>query len=281
MNKLLLVDGSNLLFQMFYGIPSKIIGSQGKPIHGTIGFIGALLRIIRMIEPTHMFVAFDGEICNSRNDLLPEYKGNRPNLSALPEEETPFCQLPDIFAALDYMQIPWAETKDCEADDWLAAYAVQCSADTSITIVSHDSDYFQLINEKVTVLRYRGGKTELWDEDHIRNKFGISACQYADWKAMVGDTADNIRGAEKVGPKTATWLLQQYGTLNAIIQNSNTIPKAHIASSIQTSKDQLLLNLILIRLDGAASLPFSFPSLMWQPSVTHTTGEILKAIYLR
>ena len=100
-NRLLIVDGSNLLFQMFYGMPTRIVNSQGKPIHGTLGFIGALLKIIRRIEPTHLAVLFDGEHENVRAAIQPAYKANRTDYSKMPEEETPFSQLPDIYAALD------------------------------------------------------------------------------------------------------------------------------------------------------------------------------------
>ena len=79
MDKLLIVDGSNLLFQMFYGMPARIINHEGKAIQGTLGFVGALLKIIRMTAPTHIFVAFDGECENPRTLLDAEYKGNRPD----------------------------------------------------------------------------------------------------------------------------------------------------------------------------------------------------------
>ena len=121
MEKWLIVDGSNLLFQMFYGMPARILGPSGRPIQGTLGFVGALLKMIRMIEPTHVAVFFDGECSNPRRELEPDYKGNRPDYDELPEEETPFSQLPDICAALDFMKIRRCETVDCEADDWIAA----------------------------------------------------------------------------------------------------------------------------------------------------------------
>ena len=90
MDKLLIVDGSNLLFQMFYGMPARIVGADGKAIQGTLGFVGALLKIIRMTAPTHVLVVFDGECENPRRELDEDYKGNRPDYSQLPEEDTPF-----------------------------------------------------------------------------------------------------------------------------------------------------------------------------------------------
>ena len=99
MEKLLLIDGSNLLFQMFFGMPARIVNHRGKPIQGTLGFVGALLKIIRMIQPSHVAVLFDGACENPRRDLDEAYKANRPDWEE--EAETPFDQLPDIYDALD------------------------------------------------------------------------------------------------------------------------------------------------------------------------------------
>ena len=108
MNRFLIVDGSNLLFQMFFGMPARIVNKQGKAIHGTLGFVGALLKIIRRVEPTHMTVLFDGEHENDRSELNVDYKANRVDYSQGPEEETPFSQLPDVYTALDYLDIKFA-----------------------------------------------------------------------------------------------------------------------------------------------------------------------------
>ena len=105
MEKLLIIDGSNLLFQMFFGMPARIVNNQGKAIQGTLGFVGAMLKIIRKVEPSHMFVVFDGEHENERCDLDSEYKANRIDYSTVGEEENPFSQLQDVYNALDYLGI--------------------------------------------------------------------------------------------------------------------------------------------------------------------------------
>lgn len=89
MNRFLIVDGSNLLFQMFFGMPARIVNKQGKAIQGTLGFVGALLKIIRRIKPTHIVVLFDGEHKNTRSELNADYKANRIDYSQTPEEEPP------------------------------------------------------------------------------------------------------------------------------------------------------------------------------------------------
>lgn len=102
MNRILIVDGSNLLFQMFFGMPARIVNKQGKAIQETLGFVGALLKIIRKIEPTHIAVFFDGEHENIRSALDSNYKANRVDYSETPEENNPFSQLPDVYAEPKY-----------------------------------------------------------------------------------------------------------------------------------------------------------------------------------
>ena len=276
-NRLLIVDGSNLLFQMFYGMPARIVNSQGKPIHGTLGFIGALLKIIRRTTPTHLAVLFDGEHENARAAIQPNYKANRTDYSKMPEEETPFSQLPDIYAALDYLNIRHKKTTTCEVDDWIAGYVYTCEDGTEMIISSFDSDFFQLITDRVSVLRYRGEKTILCTPMYIREKYGIEPEQFADYKALVGDASDNIKGADKVGPKTAAALLQEYGTLEHILENAESIQRPSIRESIQRNAEQLRTNYSLIKLHNSAELPFTLSELAYEDHGI-TTNEVLQAI---
>lgn len=103
--KLLIIDGHNLLFQMFFGMPSRIINKDGKAIQGTLGFVGALIKIIKMTAPTHLAVLFDGEHENDRVELNAEYKANRTDYSTVAEEDNPFSQLADIYSALDFLWV--------------------------------------------------------------------------------------------------------------------------------------------------------------------------------
>jgi DNA polymerase-1 len=280
MEKLLIVDGSNLLFQMFYGMPARIINHQGKAIQGTLGFVGALLKMIRMVSPTHVAVLFDGETHNPRTDLDPDYKGNRPDYSDMPEEETPFSQLPDIFAALDELGIRWAETRVCEFDDWAAGYALTGSAGMQVIIASQDSDFYQLISDSVTVLRYRGDQSTLCTPDWVREKLGIEPEQYACFKSLTGDGSDNIKGAHKVGPKTVAALLRQFGSLARILTDWEQIQKPSVRAAIRADAHRLERNYALIKLGPEAPLPFPMEQLRWQYS-GQTTTEVLRAIGLR
>lgn len=281
MEKLLIIDGSNLLFQMFFGMPARIVNDQGKAIQGTLGFVGAMLKIIRKVEPSHIFVVFDGEHENERCDLDSEYKPNRIDYSTVSEEKNPFSQLQDVYHALDYLGIKHIETTDCEADDLIAGYALAFGQQMEIIISSFDSDFFQLITSNVSVLRYRGEKTVICTPEYIMDKFGIAPAQYADFKSLVGDTADNIKGAEKVGIKTAAMLLEEFGTLENIIANVENIKKTSVKESIIRNAEKLRLNYLIIRLgEYSKLLPFGKQELEYC-YVKITTNEVLKGIGLK
>ena len=280
MEKLLLVDGMNLLFQMFFGMPARIVNHEGKAIQGTLGFVGALLKIIRMTSPTHIAVLFDGEHQNPRASLDENYKANRPDYSDTPEEETPFSQLPDVYSALDFLGILYSETLTCETDDWIAGYVSKYKSTCEIVISSFDSDFFQLIDDNVKVLRYRGDSSILCDEKYINQKLGISPSLYADFKSLTGDTADNIKGAYKVGPKTAAWLINQFGSLENILANAENISKPAVKKSIISNSERLLKNYQLIKLSGECELPFELNELKYEYSGI-TTTEVLRAIGLK
>lgn len=277
---ILLVDGSNLLFQMFYGMPARIIGKNGKPIQGTLGFVGALLKMIRWTQPTHVAVLFDGESENPRGELDENYKANREDYSLLPEEDTPFCQLPDIYKALDYLGICHKETEDCETDDWMAAYALDLGRTHQMTIVSQDSDFFQLVSDRVTILRYRGEKSVFCTPEYIREKLGIEASQYADFKSLTGDVSDNIRGADKIGPKTAAALINEFGSLACLLENSDKIARSCVRESVQANTQRLQQNYKLIHLDGKHPVPFAMEEMAYTYQ-GQTSTEVLTAVGVR
>jgi len=279
MKKLLIVDGLNLLFQMFFGMPSRIVNKQGKVIHATIGFVGALNKIIKLTNPTHIVVVFDGEHENSRTELLPEYKANRIDYSQIPDNENPFLQFKDICSALDFMGIRHFEEQKLEADDVIASYAITHGKDMQVVICSFDSDFFQLINENVSVLRYRGEKTIICDSAYVQKKFGILPSQYADFKSLTGDNSDNIEGAKKIGIKTAAALVNQFGSLQNVISNVDNIPMPSIRQSIASSSNRLENNYKIIKLSNNAALRFDMDVLSYNGN-HFTTNEVLKGITL-
>lgn len=274
MRKLLLVDGSNLLFQMFYGMPSRIINKNGKPIQGILGFVGALRKIITATAPTHLCVLFDGEHENPRSTLYEKYKSNRIDYSTLPLEETPFSQLPDIYKALEYLKIPFKEIQDFETDDYIATYTRLYQSQMDIVIASWDSDYFSLINDKVQIYRYRGKSSYICDNQYLMDKLHITPDKYIFYKSLVGDSADNIKGVYKIGPVTATKIVNTYPSIEELYKNLNTCRYQNLLTN---AKEQLLLNENLISFNNVEQLPFSITDLQYPASIENTI-EVLKKI---
>ena len=264
MKKLLIIDGHNLLFQMFFGMPSRIPGNDGSDIRGVVGFVGALNRLLDIIAPDMLLVMFDGERENPRKALCEEYKANRPDYSALPDDENPFTQLPKIYAALDYMGVPHTETTDCESDDVIAAYALNYGKENEVYISSFDSDYFQLINKNVKVIRYRGSSSVICDEAYVKEKYGVCADLYLDFKCLVGDTSDNVTGVRGIGPKTAAKIIDQLGNLDSIKQRYTELGKEKLVSAIADNLELLDRNYALIKLDGKAAIPFTLDELRFE-----------------
>lgn len=279
-HRLMLVDGSNFLFQMFYGMPSRIINHQGKSIHGTLGFVGALLKVIRMVNPTHLVVVFDGEHRNSRLDLDVNYKANRLDYSMVQEEKNPYSQLPDIVAAMNCLEIAVIETTDCEADDMIASYAALFKDKEQVIVVSQDSDFYSLIAKNIQVLQYRGKNSQLISRQWILEKYNIEPAQFADYKALVGDLSDHIQGAERVGPKTAARLLNEFGTLKNILMNIDRIELASIQASVKIAREKLERNAKLIQLQIQKQLPLAFSELEFYDKGM-TTNEVLLELGLK
>ena len=279
MKRLLIIDGHNLLFQMFFGMPSRIIGASGKPIQGVIGFVGAVNKLIRLTSPTCIAVIFDGEKENPRKALSEEYKANRIDYSQVPEDENPFTQLDDIYRALDYMGIKHTETAVCETDDVIAAYAKKYGGEYEVIISSFDSDYFQLVNDKVTVIRYRGESSVICDKDYIISRYGVTPNLYPDFKCLVGDTSDNISGIRGIGPKTAAKIINQLGDVDNVITRCKELESKKIADSINEGRDILVRNRALIKLDGEADIPFT-PDEAVYDKLPPRTMEVIHALGL-
>ncbi|MBQ5365229.1 MAG: 5'-3' exonuclease [Spirochaetales bacterium] len=273
---LLLVDGMNLWFQMFFGMPSRITNDEGKAIQGLMGFTGALLRIIRMTEPSHVIAVFDGEHHNPRTDIDSDYKANRQDYSDVSEEQNPFIQLPEAFRLLDLMGIRWYETKIHEADDVIASYVRKYRFAAEITICSHDSDFYQLIGDNVRILRYRGDNSIFMDEKALMDKYGITGSQYVDFKSLTGDHADNIRGVEGIGPKTASRLMKDYGTLDNLLQNYMNDRSNRIKVLMNIGKDRLPLNRSLITMKKDIPLPLEIDELAYSGKYA-STRDVLTA----
>lgn len=220
---LLLIDGHSLAFRAFYALsPDSFRAPSGQHTNAVHGFISMLLNILEQERPSHICVAFDVSRESFRTLEYPEYKGTRG--------ETPpefMGQTEILTRALALMHIRTVSREGFEADDLIASLAKKGEdSGHRVLIVSGDRDTFQLISDSTTILYPVKGVLNLarMDDQAVLDKYGVHSWQYSDLAALVGETSDNLPGVPGVGPKTAAKWLNQYGSLDKILENAAEIP---------------------------------------------------------
>lgn len=213
MKTILLIDGHNLLFQMFYGLPNPIYNQNHEDIRGLIGFVGALRNIIKDINPNNIVVIFDAERKLDRQELYQDYKENRMELE---EDNNPFMQLDNLYKILDFLKIQHFEASKYEGDDVISYYCHRYKND-KIFIVSTDKDFYQLINENISIYNYHGKNSSIIDLNCFIERYKILPKQYVLLKSLVGDNSDNIKGIKGIGNKTAAKIIKNHMSIKDII----------------------------------------------------------------
>lgn len=274
--KLLIIDGHNLLFQMFYGMPNKIYNQHNVSIHGVIGFVGALLKIVKFNNPNYIVILFDKEQEIQRQSINKEYKGNRIDYNNVPFDENPFSQLENIYKILDELNIKHTEVEEVETDDIIASYCFRYMNEYDIVISSFDIDFYSLINDRVKVFRYRGKNSQIIDAEFVKRKFNIEPKYFADYKALIGDASDNIKGVNGIGPKTAAFLINNYGNIENIILHVDDIENVNLRKKIVENIELLRENITLIKYINEHVLPFDIDELKMNFSEEQKTMDLLK-----
>lgn len=240
--KLVLVDGTAVLYRSFYAI-RELSTSSGVPTNAVFGFIRMLKQIRDLWTPTHWAVVFDGGTPKERRDLLESYKAQRPPMPDALRE-----QIPLVEEYLNRSDVTWARVPGQEADDVIASLAENARLEcASILIATSDKDIFQLVDEKIKVVPV-AGKEGLLDVEGVRAKTGVFPSQIIDWLAMVGDSADNIPGVPGVGAKTAAKLLEQFRGLDEILAGTGMIKSERVRSVLEQSRGILERNRAMVRL---------------------------------
>ncbi|MBQ1315468.1 MAG: DNA polymerase I, partial [Erysipelotrichaceae bacterium] len=221
MKKLLLIDGNSMLFRAYfataYGRPMST--SSGIPTNAIFGFASMLHKALEVIAPDFVVVAFDHDKKNFRREIYPEYKGTR--------QKTPdnlVAQFPIIREYLDAIDMTQYEQHGIEADDIIGSLAKQ-KTDYDINVLTSDRDLLQIVDDRIKVWLMVKGITEmdLMDPQAIMDKYQLKPLQIIDLKGLAGDTSDNIPGVTKVGDKTATKLLNDYGTVEGVYEHIDEI----------------------------------------------------------
>lgn len=238
---ILLIDGSNLAFRMFFALEmSNLRDSQGNPTWAVYGTLKALFDAIEFAKPDHCAVAFDLPQPSFRHETFIDYKANRPD--EMPDELKP--QWPIIKEGFARFHIPVLEEPGFEADDLIGMMAKKAEAENyKVVILSGDKDLFQLVNENISIaVPQRGGGLEIFTPGHVFEKMGVKPVQVADYKAIAGDSSDNIPGVRGLGPKAATTLLAAYNDLDDIYKNIDKIGPPKTKEKLVEQEEQARLS---------------------------------------
>lgn len=241
MKKILLIDGSSLLFRAFYAI-KNLTTKDGVFVNGVYGFLNMYYKAIEIIEPTHVLVAFDRGSKTFRHESFTEYKGTR---SKAPDEISyQFGILKDL---LDSMNIKHIDMDTYEADDILGTVAYISKNDGfDVEMFTGDRDYLQLVDENIRVHLTKKGITDLkvMTVESVLEEYGVMPKQLIDVKALQGDTSDNIPGVKGVGEKNALKLVADYGSLDGIYENISSL-KGKLKENLENEKDKAYLSRML------------------------------------
>jgi len=255
--KLVLIDGHSILNRAFYGVP-ELTNAKGLHTNAVYGFLNIMFKILEEEKPDYLAVAFDVHAPTFRHKMYDAYKGTR---KPMPEELRE--QVPVMKDVLRAMHVVIMECEGLEADDILGTLAKKAEAEgMEVSLVSGDRDLLQISDEhiKIRIPKTKMGKTEIEDyypEDVVK-AYQVTPLQFIDLKALMGDTADNIPGVPKVGQKTATELMVQYGSLENIYAHVEEISKKSIRESLMENKDlaDLSKTLATIKIDSDVELDY-------------------------
>lgn len=240
MKRLVVIDGKSVFYRGYYAMPG-LTTRDGTPTGGVFGFASLALELMKKLNPDYVAVAWDkkGTSIRRRREMYPEYKAGR---KAPPEDF--FAQIPILHELLDAFGWPLYECDDYEADDIMGVLADKASKEGIETcLITSDLDMLQLVGPLTHVYALKSGLTniEQFDIGYFENKYGLSVHQFLDLKALKGDSSDNLPGVPGVGEKTATTLLQEYGTLDEIYAHIADI-KPTVAKKLEAGKELAYLS---------------------------------------
>lgn len=276
---LLLIDGNSLFHRAYHALP-PLTDKKGEAANAVFGFSNMLLKAIAEVKPTHIACAFDTAAPTFRHVEFEAYKAQR---AAPPPDLYP--QLPKLKKVLDAFGIQYFEKEGYEADDIIATItsrAVNSSQLTAhskkasvnrepttvnfVVILSGDRDVLQLVdgNIKVQMPGWNLKETTLYGRKEVIKKYGLEPEQMVDYKSLIGDQSDNVPGISGIGPKTASDLLQKYGTLEVLFERLDEVSEVTRAKLV-AGKDNALAAKKLVELDRDVGLELEFSKLEFNP----------------
>lgn len=270
---LILVDGSSYLFRAFHALP-PLVSSKGQPTGAIFGVINMLKKLVKEYQPVHMAVVFDAKGKTFRNDLYKEYKAHRP-----PMPDDLRTQIEPIHQLVDALGYPRIVVPNVEADDVIGTLAQQAAAaGYDVLISTGDKDLAQLVTDKISLINTMSN--HISTPDSVLEKFGVPPEKIIDYLALIGDSADNIPGINKVGPKTAVKWLTEYGSIDNIIVHADEF-KGKVGEYLRDGLEQLPLSYQLATIVCDVELELGPDDLNLRPANTETLRELYSEYELK
>lgn len=239
--KVCLIDGSGYIFRAFYGLP-MMTSPSGVPVNAVFGYTNMFLRLTQNIKCDYCLVLFDAKRRNYRNEIFPDYKGTR---AEIPEELIP--QFPIIREATNALNLNYLEMEGYEADDLIATYARQATEKgMEVVVVSADKDLMQLIRDGVEY--YDPMKDKFYGPEDVKEKFGVYPERVVDVQALAGDSIDNVPGVPGIGLKTAAQLINDFGSLEEVLNRASEIKQNKRRETLLANIDNARISLQLVTL---------------------------------
>ncbi|HEL2071976.1 TPA: DNA polymerase I [Streptococcus suis] len=275
-NKLLLIDGSSVAFRAFFALYNQIDrfkSPTGLHTNAIYGFNLMLDHMMKRIEPTHILVAFDAGKTTFRTEMYADYKAGRAKTPDEFREQFPF-----IRQMLDAMGVKHYELDQYEADDIIGTLdkmAERTEVPFDVTIVSGDKDLIQLTDENTVVEISKKGVAEFeeFTPAYLMEKMGITPTQFIDLKALMGDKSDNIPGVTKIGEKTGLKLLTEFGSLDGIYENIDSMKASKMKENLIADKEQAFLSRTLATIDTNAPIEIGLDDIVYQGPKLEELGQ--------
>ncbi len=275
--KLMLIDGHSILNRAFYGLPD-LTNSEGLHTGAVFGFINIMLRIASEEKPDYLAVAFDVHAPTFRHEMYKEYKGTR---KPMPDELRE--QVPLMKEMLKAMGITIVEQAGLEADDILGTLAKKGEASgMEVALVSGDRDLLQIASDhiKIRIPKTKRGGTEIEDyyAADVERVYQLNPARFIELKALMGDTSDNVPGVPKVGEKTATELMLEYGSIDGIYEHVDEIKKNAVRESLKANRELADLSLKLVTIKTDCDLPVGPEDAVYENPYTPEAYELCKRL---
>ncbi|HOJ03657.1 MAG TPA: DNA polymerase I [Bacteroidota bacterium] len=280
MERLFLIDGMAIAYRAYFAFINRpLINSKGMNTSAIFGFVNTLEKILGDERPDHIAVAFDTKHPTFRHERFPAYKATREKM---PDDMVE--QLPYLKRIVEAYRIPVIELPGWEADDVIGTLAKRGEAEgLSCVLVTPDKDYMQLVSERVTLFRPgKGSDTfDVVDLEGVREKFGVAPAQVVDVLGLMGDQSDNIPGVKGVGEKTAIPLIQQYGSIDGLYEQLDTLGKPALRQKLEENRDMAMLSRELVTIDVHAPVHIDPHELRAAPRDVATLRSLFAELELK